>query len=222
MSYEMFNKQILKRYFITAIITSLVGSAVLGIVAVLFGSFGWIEGRILLSTLAIGVMSITSLANLRNLESEHPSYRRFASLSIGFSLIAMLLTLSLIWVSAENTPWKPTLVFFILAVSTAHASLLLSSRSKSRLLDVAVTTTLACITFVAGFLIYLILAEAAGIGELFYRLLGVFAILDVLGTIVTPVLAKLTKSSGQGKPPDSRPIPPTDNSNTPNGNLTQV
>src|SRR5580704_3521369 len=152
----MFNKQKLKRYFIVTIIASLVLGAILGILALLFGSFGWFEGRIMLSTLAIGVMSITSLANLRNLESDHASYRRFAWASITFSMIALLLALSLIWISVDNTPWKPTLVFFILAVSTSHASLLLSERAKSKMIDVAVSTALACIALVAGLLIYLV------------------------------------------------------------------
>jgi hypothetical protein len=210
-------KHLLKRYFITAIITSLVISALIGIFVILLGSFGEIEARILLTTLAIGIFSITSLANLRNLESEHRSYRRFAGLSIIFSLIAVLFTLSLIWISVEHTPWKPALVFFVLAVSTAHASLLLPSRSRSTLLDVAVTTTLACIAFVAGFLIYLIIAENADLGEFFYRLLGVFAILDVLGTIVTPIIARLTPKGPDDQPPTTDTFtlnPPTNPTDT--------
>jgi hypothetical protein len=199
----MFNKQKLKRYFIVTIIASLVLGAILGILALLFGSFGWFEGRIMLSTLAIGVMSITSLANLRNLESDHASYRRFAWASITFSMIALLLALSLIWISVDNTPWKPTLVFFILAVSTSHASLLLSERAKSKMIDVAVSTTLACIALVAGLLIYLVVLQSVEVGETFYRLLGVFAIIDVLGTIVTPILARLAKNQLPNLPKDT-------------------
>lgn len=199
----MLKKQTLKRYFIVTIIASLVLGAVLGILALLFGSFGWLEGRILLSTLAIGAMSITSLANQRNLESDHASYRRFAWASITFSVIALLLTLSLIWISVENVPWKPTLVFLILAVSTSHASLLLSSRAKSKMIDVAVSTTLACIGLVAGLLIYLVVLRPADVGETFYRLLGVFVIIDVLGTIVTPILARLAKNQPPNLPKDT-------------------
>jgi hypothetical protein len=205
------DKHLLRRYFITAIITSLVTGALIGILVILVGSFGEIQARILLTTLAIGVFSITSLANLRNLESVHRSYNRFAVLSILFSLLAMLFTLSLIWISVEHTPWKPTLVFFVLAISTAHASLLLPSRSRSTLLDVAVTSTLSCIAFVAGFLIYLIIAENAGLGDFFYRLLGVFAILDVLGTIVTPIIAKITPQKPIG-PPNNVLDPPSNTS----------
>jgi uncharacterized membrane protein YfcA len=208
------SKHVLKRYFITAIITSLVISALIGIFVILLGSFGSIQARILLSTLAIGVFSITSLANLRNLESGHPSYRRFAWLSITFSLIAILLTLSLIWISVEQGPWKPTLVFIILAVSTAHASLLLPSRTRSTLLDTAVTATLACITFVAGFLVYLIIVGGDVVGDFFYRLLGVFAILDVLGTIVTPILARITPKT-PAQPPSNTLRPPISNSGAP-------
>jgi hypothetical protein len=216
------DKRLLKRYFITAIITSLVISALIGILVILLGSFGEIQARILLTTLAIGIFSITSLANLRNLESQHISYRRFAELSIAFSLLAMLFTLSLIWISVEHTPWKPALTFFVLAVSTAHASLLLPSRSRSTLLDVAVTATLACIAFVAGFLIYLIIVENTGVGEFFYRLLGVFAILDVLGTIVTPILARLVSNKSPQPPTPTNPLnPPPSDTGIPNDTVAR-
>jgi hypothetical protein len=39
--------------------------------------------------------------------------------------------------------------------------------------------------------IILVLNEAHDMGEFYFRLLGVFAILDVLGTIVTPILNKV-------------------------------
>jgi hypothetical protein len=205
------SKSSLKRYLITAIIASLVVSALMGILVILLGTFGTIQAKILLSTIVIGVFSITGLANIRNLESMHTSYRRFAWLSIGFSLLAILFTLSIIWVSVEHTPWRPTLVFFVLAVSTAHASLLLPSRLRSTALDAAVTLTLSCIAFVAGFLIYLIVGGNADIGAFFYRLLGVFAILDVLGTIVTPILARVI-------PKDEPPAPPADTFTPPPNN----
>src|SRR5262249_13015643 len=102
------DKQTLKRYFIIAIIASLVASALLGILVVLLGGFGELEGKILASTLVIGILSVTSLANLRNFESPHPSYHRFAIVSIGCSFIALLFTLSMIWIGFEHTPWKPT------------------------------------------------------------------------------------------------------------------
>lgn len=53
-----------------------------------------------------------------------------------------------------------------------------------------VSSTIFCIIAVAGILIGLVALEDSGSGDAIYRLLGVFAILDVLGTIVSPVLVK--------------------------------
>lgn len=203
----MYTKSQLKRYFIIAIIAAMTISAAVGILAVLIGSFGELQAKILLTTLAVGVFSVTSLANLRNLESGHAGYRRFAWLSILLSLIALLFVIILIWTSldSDNAPWKPAAIFIILAFSTAHTSLLLASRHKSKLIDALVTTTIACISFVAGFLMYLVFIDADGVGTIYYRLLAVFAILDVLGTIVVPILSKVMKSKDE----NSTPNPPT-------------
>lgn len=201
------DKKTLKNYLIKTILVALVTCAGVGIFVMLTQSFGAIQAKILGSTLAIGIFSITSLANIRNLESQNSSYKIFARLSISFSLLALLFILSAIWISITETPWKPTLVFTILAISTAHASLLLSDRSKSQMLDIAVTITIVSIAFVAGFIIYLILAEADNIGEFFYRFLGVFAILDILGTITVPIMARIVSKNKEQPAPESTSQP---------------
>lgn len=203
----MLTKKSLKRYFIIALITSLLASGLMGILVLLIGSFGEIEFRVLLSTFTIGVFSVTSLAGLRNFESEYEEYRRFAILSIIFSIAAMILTLSLIWVNADYFPWKPALVSIVLAVSTSHVSLLLPARNKTQLLNTVTTITFAAIAFVAAFIILIIVAEDADLNEFTYRILGVFAILDVIGTVMTPVLARLVPKNAnaqeQEKPIDT-------------------
>jgi hypothetical protein len=172
-----------------------------------------------LSTIAIGIFSVTGLANLRNIESDIKGYRIFAWTSISFSFIATLFTMSLIWISLQHTPWKPTLVFMVLAISTAHASLLLAARKKAKLLDIFVTATLCCITFVAGFLIYLIISENGSLGQAFYRFLAVFVILDVLGSVLTPILSRFVYNNTQPSQPVSNAMPsnysPLPNTNQP-------
>lgn len=201
------NKATLKRYLIKAIITSLALSALVGIFVILLGTFGEVEARILLTTLAVGTFSITGLANLRNVESDKQNYRSFAWFGIASSMLAMFLSLILIWTfsgDSDYAPWRSTLVFMVLAVSTAHASLLLPLRGRSATVTNAANTTLICIAIVASFLIYLILGSDYDIGEFFYRLLAVAIILDVLGTIVTPILAKFAdKPAPPTKPTDS-------------------
>ena len=160
-----------------------------------------------LSTVAIGIFSVTGLANLRNIESDIKGYRIFAWLSISFSFIATLFTMSLIWISLQHTPWKPTLVFMVLAISTAHASLLLAARKKASVLNIIVIATLCCIAFVAGFLIYLIISENGSLGQAFYRMLAAFVILDVLGSVVTPILSRFVYNDHQSPQPASNAAP---------------
>jgi glucan phosphoethanolaminetransferase (alkaline phosphatase superfamily) len=215
------NKHALKKAFITAVIGTFVLSAIIGILAVVLGSYGTILAKTQLSTIAIGIFSVTGLANLRNIESDINGYRIFAWLSITFSFIATLFTMSLIWISLQHTPWKPTLVFMVLAISTAHASLLLAARKKANLLGIFVTATLCCIAFVAGFLIYLIISENGSLGQMFYRVLAIFVILDVLGSVVTPILSRFVYNDNQSSQPGSN-MTPSNYSTLPNTNQTQA
>ena len=85
---------------------------------------------------------------------------------------------------------KPAIIFIILALSIAHSSLLLLARSDKNLVNTSLTATIVFNIIVALMLIYLILVEFDDVDEFYFRLLGVFAVLDVLGTIVTPLLKK--------------------------------
>lgn len=187
------DKHSLKRLFVIGVVTSLVASALTGIFVLLKGSFDDTDWKILGTTLTVGVFSITSLANLRNLDSEFSSYRSFAIASITISVAAFFLAAFLIWGSGSwDDLWKFAITLSVLAVSSAHSSLLLPLRQKNNSQKILVTGTLTFIGAVAGMIIYLIWVRDTDVGDFYYRLLGVFAILDVLGTIVSPILAKFS------------------------------
>lgn len=200
---SVMDKNSLKRLFVIGVVTSLVASALMGIAVLLKGSFDDTDWKILATTLMIGIFSITSLANLRNLESSLKSYHAFAVASITISIVGLLLFVGLIWsVSSLDNHWEATLTFLVLAVSSAHASLLLPLReSGGSTQKLIVTTTLACIGVVAGLLVYLIVTQNSDLGGSFYKALGVFAILDVLGTIIAPISSKI------GQKPPVAPAP---------------
>ena len=107
------------------------------------------------------------------------------------SVIGFLLTVGAIWVYESDEIWKSAAIFSILAFSIAHSSLLLLARTDKKLVGFSLAATIAFIAIVALMLIYLVLAEA-DVDELYFRLLGVFAILDVFGTILTPILRKIS------------------------------
>jgi hypothetical protein len=181
-----------KRTFLLSMIISLSISALIGIVIFLFGDFGDTEARLLMTTLSVGGYSLTGLCCSVLYEQ-----RRFTAFAIGgmaVSVIGFVYTILAIWevIDLDTQMTAETLsTLIILAFSTAHASLLMQIRSEKGIVNGSLAATLVFIAIVAFMLIYLVLNGFGDAGEFFYRLLGVFAILDVLGTIVTPILKKV-------------------------------
>lgn len=183
-----------KKVFLISLIVALSISALLGIIIFLEGNFDEIQFKILLTTLTIGGFSLTGLCCATLLDKKR--FSGFAVFGIIVSVWGFLFITSLIWdivnwYSYDNL-WKFMLITIILAFSTAHSCLLLLIKSEKDIVNVSLSTTLLFISFVALELIALILVEFNIDSIMWYRVLGVFAILDVLGTIVTPILLKVT------------------------------
>jgi hypothetical protein len=180
-----------KKTFLITMIISLSISALIGIFVFLFGDFGETEARLLLSTLAIGGYSLTGLCCSVLYEK-----RKFTPLAISgmmISVVGFIYTLLMIWEVIEfwdEGSWKALIIFIVLAFSTAHSCLLLLIKSDKTLVNSALSATIIFVSIVALMLIIMTLNEF-DLGEFSFRLLGVFAILDVLGTIVTPILNKV-------------------------------
>jgi len=180
-----------KKVFLITMIISLSISALIGIIIFLLGDFGEIEARILLTTLTIGGFSLTALCNSA-LYDKH-RYVPFSTTGMIVAAIGFLITTLAIWEILDFSEiWKVIIISIILSVSIAHSSLLLLIKSRKTIVNVSLMLTLLFISIVALMLIILVLSEFDMDFEFYYRLLGVFAILDVLGTIVTPIVLKVT------------------------------
>ena len=188
-----------KKIFLISLIISLSISALLGIIIFLVGNFGEIQVRILLTTLTIGGFSLTGLCCATLLEKKR--FSAFAIFGMIASIFGFLFITFIIWTGwgSSNSVWKVMIITIILAFSTAHASLLLLVKSDKTIVNVSLATTLLFLSLVALELIILVLGEFRHIDSMWYRILGVFAILDVLGTIVTPILIKVTSLHDQEK-----------------------
>lgn len=181
-----------KRTFLLTMIVSLSISALIGIIIFLFGDFGETEAKLLMTTLTVGGYSLTGLCC--SVLYERRKYNGLAVSGMIISVIAFLYSLLAIWevIELDNAfTGEALMTLAILAFSTAHASLLLLITSGRPVVNVALAATMLFIALVAGMLIGLVLNGFGAVSEFFYRLLGVFAILDVLGTIVTPILHKV-------------------------------
>jgi uncharacterized membrane protein YfcA len=182
-----------KKFFLRTFIIALTISALIGIVIFLVGEFGETEMKILATTLAIGGFSITALgcSTVHDIDM----FRPFSLIGMLISVFGFLFTVSAIWALFESDhEWvaQAVFTFVILSVSTAHISLLLQIRAKTRNIKYALIATIIFISIVAAMLIKATINDFED-SDLFFRLLGVFAILDVLGTIATPILNRTTE-----------------------------
>lgn len=193
---------------IYGIIISFSAAAVVGIVALLGGDFGETQGKILLTTVLFGAASITALCHLAIADR---SMRIVAAAGLLASLAALVTGMVLIW-RDWNLPdldtWLQAFgVAGVLAVSFAHANLLLLLAGRRRRpIRIGLAATLVAIGVVAIMLILPIMTEGdipGDDGDLYWRVFGVIAILDVLGTVVVPVLAIFVRDEPR------QSVPPT-------------
>lgn len=187
----------IKKPFLVVLIIALSISALIGIFIFLLGDFGDTEARILFTTLAIGAYSLTGLCCAALYEKRKSGL--LAPLGMIISVAGLLYTVALIWELSSfmvlDDSLKVLVILIVLAFSTAHSSLLLLITPARTLVTTLLAATILFIAIVALMLITLVFDTVnENVGEFYYRLLGVFAILDVLGTIVTPITNKIYSS----------------------------
>lgn len=181
-----------RRVAIIAIIASLSLTAVLGIVVLLGGGSSTVQSNILATSALVAAFSTIALCHLAVL-GRPVRVVGFVGLVLGG--IALALGLNQIWggwdFSGEAFRWLG--ITAIAAISLAHANLLLLlSNRRHPIVRVALAITLGAIAAVALLLILPIATQGEFPGdeyEAYSRWLGVTAIVDALGTIVTPILA---------------------------------
>lgn len=196
-----------RRIAIIAIIASLSLTAIIGIIALLSGDFGETQGRILLTTSLVAGLSILSLCHLAVVGR---AVRVVGFAGITVSAIALALGLILVWTDSGvfdlSEVWRWFGVASVIAVSLAHANLLLLLGARRRaVIRWGLWLTLATIAIVAVMIVLPILTEGKIPGEQadsYWRLFGVVAILDVLGTIAVPVLGLFLRDAQPASEPE--------------------
>jgi hypothetical protein len=192
-----------RRAAIIAIVVSLVIAAILGIVALLSGDFGQVQGQVLLTTLTVAGFGTTALCHLAVVTR---SVRVVGFAGIGASVGAAVSALVLIWVDWSTSIWdqaewwwKALGIFSIAAVSLAQANLLLLLAWRPQpLIRISLIVTLAAVSVAAVMLALPTLTSGdipGGEGDTYWRVFGVVAILDALGTIALPILGLVLRRS---------------------------
>lgn len=193
-----------RRIAVVFIIVSLSLTALVGIVTLITSSFGEVQAKVVLTTLLMAGFSITALCHLAVVGR---ALRVVGFIGIAVSGAAFLSGAVLIWRAWDSwdAAWEVTLKVFatlaVLAVSFAHANLLLLlAERRNPAVRTGLFVTVALIGLVALMIIIPIVTggEIPGDNETYWRILGVVAILDVLGTIVLPVINRFTRDGGAG------------------------
>jgi hypothetical protein len=179
----------IKKAFLYSLIASVSLSAVVAIVAILIGTWGWIQVRILLTMVTIAGASICGLACGAFLAD-----RRGRTLPIAGIVLALsgaVLVIGGMWLDVKaESYWKLAASVSVLAVACAHLALL----SKARLAEQfrwSLPTAYVVICGVAAIVVALIIAETQD--DAMFRLLGVAAILDAAITVLIPIFDRLSK-----------------------------
>ena len=184
----------LRRLVITVVIGSFSLAALLGIVALLGGGFGDDEARVLLTTVIVGVESTVVLCLLTLAGHRWVPVSWFGGAA---SVVATGAALALTWGDSawDDGRWEDLLRLFgtsvILAGTAAQFALLIALVLRPGREPGGLAALLA-MTGLAGALVALLaigpIVGESDPGDGYWQLLGVLAILDVLGSVVLVAL----------------------------------
>lgn len=179
--------------FIRILIFSLILGSVLSIGIFLFGEFGRTERRILWTIGSLGLFSLIGLCSSIIYESGadqklHRYHRELAITGMCSASVAFLISLLAIWEVGEmDYLGKPMIILVVLGVAVAHTALLMRLRVDHHLVHRLRRVTYWMICLLAFLIVFGVIFEIFEWQE-YWRIIGVIAILDVLGTILVPIL----------------------------------
>jgi hypothetical protein len=184
-------------------------AALLGIVALLSGGeFGQTQGRILMTTLLVGLVSIAVLCYLAT------AGRRSQPVGVagGITVLVPFATgLVMIWADLQDAPGDGLVRTFgvgaIVAATLAQVCLLLALGEKAASLARRLLLVTIAFAGLVAVLTSLLVVGYDPAGDDYYRAVGVVAILDVLGTVVGAALMRFGPSTEPENRPDVVTVP---------------
>lgn len=195
----------MKKIFLKTLIGSLILSAILAILVILFGFDSDWGLKTLFTTLVVFPFSITGLCC--SSISENEKVKWFSYVGIATNIIGCLMYIALIWgildiciifceESTELT-WNLLSTFSTLSISFAHISTLLAINSTNKTVNISKKTTIIISTILDLLLLDGIWLNLIEYNEFTGKLVIILIILMVLGTVISPLLHKATKKQEQ-------------------------
>ncbi|MDQ3157485.1 MAG: ribbon-helix-helix domain-containing protein [Actinomycetota bacterium] len=187
----------LRSLVVKLVIGSFSVAALMGIIALLAGgSFGETEGRILLTTVIVGVTSIAVLCYLATAGKLFQVVGLIGGVTV-FVPFAVALWLTWFDENGDSVIWRIFGIGVTVSASIAQACLLLALAYDSRpIVRRLLLGTLALIAVIAV-LIIIPIVDGSDLTDTYWRFFGVVAILDVLGTITVAALQKFLPEDRQ-------------------------
>jgi hypothetical protein len=193
----------LKKLFLYSLIASVSLSALIGIIVILFGSFGEFETKVLATTFTIACTSMLGLACGAYLEKKRG--KLLPTFGIVFSVISSVMCLILIWTSfdLDNDLFSKILASAILsAVACSHLSLV-SIAELDKKFQWSKIILSVCVWSLVSILLYIIWFQPDSSSDFIIRVIAVLSIIITALTIVTPVLYKLSSGLAQAEEIDA-------------------
>jgi hypothetical protein len=182
-----------RRVFLYGLLGCFVVGATTAIVALLSLELGEFQAKILLTTLSLGAYSLTGVCCA--ILADQRRYSIFAGLGIAASIVGALFAILTNWqfVTGLEILLKGRFSLLVIAISFGHAALLLLLQTTDPVVRTLRMVTLGIIALVALLLLGITLNPISL--NYAWSILGVFGVLDVLGTLATPILHMATRGS---------------------------
>ena len=181
-----------QRTLLFCFIGSIVCCGLTGIYVLILGSFGWLEERVLLSTIAVGLASILGMASV--VAWERRRWHPIGPVAMLAVACAFALALTAIWLEPTwrmKPFWKGFWISCVQAVAFSHVALLAMARLRRSYEWVRYATIIA-IVLLAGQFVATIFEMRMMPPQLWFRVMGINAILVVCGTLTTPILHRVS------------------------------
>lgn len=180
------------RLALAALTLSLVVSAAIGIAIILVGDFDETEMRVLATAGVLAGFSVLSLPSLFHLE--RAQHRLLARVGISASVALFAFALYIIWggeVMGGEPLLKALVSVGVVALGTNHALLMLIAAPSKLLITLCQRATVLVIAAVG--VLVLVAVWADDMPDPLLRPFGALVVLDALGTVTVPILARTSR-----------------------------
>lgn len=184
----------IKKYFIYVLVGGIIVSALISIGAILVGEFNDITAKALLSTISIVIHSMLALAFVGTRMGDSNPYVRFI-INILFVLILVSLPTSLLSIWGALTPSltaKLYGVYFLVFFASLYCLAIIKTKLQDNISIMAGNVSMGIAVIFSIYLMPLVLSDnRSDMGEFYYRVLAVLAILLGTSTVLSAIFHKL-------------------------------